>query len=231
MQPIGPKLAEGRDSEIYEHGPGKVLRIPRDRRSLEAEARIMEYVRSHGYPCPTVHDAGDGYLVMDRVDGPTMLDAGTRPPFRIPRYGRLLAELHNRLHEIPAPDWLPPAPIAGDRVLHCDLHPLNVLMTADGPVVIDWANTRAGAPSFDVADTWVLFASAQPTDLHAWQRALIGVGRKWFLKHFLAGVDVAAARGAIPTAVEARSRDRNMSPEEIDRMRELAAWASNVPAP
>ena len=27
MEPIGTKLAEGRDSQIFEHGPGRVLRV------------------------------------------------------------------------------------------------------------------------------------------------------------------------------------------------------------
>ena len=94
MQPIGPKLAEGRDSEIFEHGPGKVLRVARDGRSLVAEAEIMRYVRSHGYPCPDVYDAGDGYLVMDRLEGPTMMETVGKPPFPLRRSGHLLAELH-----------------------------------------------------------------------------------------------------------------------------------------
>ena len=56
-QPIGPKLAEGRDSEIFEHGRDKVLRVARNGRSLVAEAEIVRYARSHGYPCPDVYDA------------------------------------------------------------------------------------------------------------------------------------------------------------------------------
>jgi RNA polymerase sigma-70 factor (ECF subfamily) len=35
--------------------------------------------------------------------------------------------------------------IPGDAIVHLDLHPLNVLVGADGPVVIDWPNTRCGA--------------------------------------------------------------------------------------
>jgi len=45
---IGRKLAEGRDSEIFEHGPGKVLRVARDGHSLVAEAEVMRYGRSLG---------------------------------------------------------------------------------------------------------------------------------------------------------------------------------------
>jgi hypothetical protein len=88
VQPIGPKLAEGRDSEIFEHGAGRVLRVARDGRSLIAEADIMRYVRSHGYPCPEVYDAGDGYLIMDRLEGPTMMEMAGKPPFPLRRSGR-----------------------------------------------------------------------------------------------------------------------------------------------
>lgn len=230
MDPIGPKLAEGRDSEIFEHGPGRVLRRARDGRSLEAEARVMAYVGEHGYPVPAVHDAGEGYLVMDRVDGRPMLDLAAAPPFPLRRYGRMLADLHNRLHEIPGPDWLPEAPLAGDRLVHRDLHPLNVLMTVDGPVVIDWANASRGDPAFDVADTWVLFATARP-DLKPIERLALPVLRSAFLRAFLGGVDRQAARRAIPAAVEARLLDPNMTADEKARMRKLAEWARRADRP
>jgi aminoglycoside phosphotransferase (APT) family kinase protein len=97
---------------------------------------------------------------MERVHGPVMLDAATRPPFRVRHYARMLADLHRRLHEIRAPDWLPQAPVPGDRLVHRDLHPLNVLLSTRGPVVIDWTNASAGAPAFDVADAWVLLKTA-----------------------------------------------------------------------
>lgn len=227
MEPIGPKLAEGRDSEIFEHGPGTVLRRPFDGRSLVAEAEIMRYVHGHGYPVPAVHDAGDGYLVMDRVDGPTMLDRAGKPPFPLRRFGHLLADLHERLHRIPAPHGIREAGLPGDRLVHCDLHPLNVLMTADGPIVIDWANAAAGDPAYDLADTWALFACAT-APMKDIDHVVVPIGRKVFLRSFLSRVDREAARRAIPAAVEHRLTDRNMSPEERDRMRALSAWASNV---
>ncbi len=226
MEPIGPKVAEGRDSEIFEHGPGKVLRVARDGRSLVAEAEIMRYVRSHGYPCPDVHDAGDGYLVMDRLDGPTMMDSIGKPPFPLRRSGRLLAELHERLHRIPAPGGSSGGSLSGDRLVHRDLHPLNVMMTSAGPVVIDWANASAGDPAVDVADTWVLLACGSPPSGGV-DRFIVPIGRRIFLRAFLSGVDATTARRAIPIAVEHRLTDTNLAPEEHDRMRKLSAWASN----
>jgi hypothetical protein len=228
MEPLGPKIAEGRDSEIYEHGPGRVMRIARDRRSLIGEAEVMSYVRSQGYPAPGVHEAGEGYLVMDRVDGPTMLDDAI--PFRIGRNARLLAGLHEQLHRIPAPSWMTSeAPVAGDRLVHRDLHPLNVLITPDGPVVIDWSNASRGEPAFDVADTWVLFACADPP-LKRIEALLAPIARKVFLRSFLASLDQEAARQAIPAAVAHRLTDPNMSETERRRMWALARWASNVTA-
>ncbi len=226
MEPLGPKLAEGRDSEIFEHGPGRVLRRARDGRSLVREAEVMRYVLAAGYPVPVVHDAGEGWLVMDRVDGLPLLDVAARHPWRLGEYGRLLAGLHHRLHELPALPGLPEAGVPGDRLVHRDLHPLNVLMTADGPVVIDWANAAAGDPAYDLADAWVLFASAEVPGSR-FDRALAAVGRRFFLRGFLKAVDRDAARAAIPAAVEHRLSDRNMTEGEKARMRRMAAEAAS----
>jgi aminoglycoside phosphotransferase (APT) family kinase protein len=228
VKPIGPKIAEGRDSEIFEHGPGTVLRVPFDGRSLEAEARVMAHVHELGYPVPRVHDAGEGFLVMDRVDGRTMMDDAASHPWRLRSHGRTLARLHRDLHTIDGPDWLPMELRApGDRLLHRDLHPLNILMSADGPVVIDWANAARGDPAYDVADVWVLLATAEAPASRL-ERPLIAIGRRILLRSFLGGVDRAAARAAIGAVVEHRANHRNHGETERAAMRKLAEWASNV---
>lgn len=225
MKPLGPKLAEGRDSEIFEHGPDRVLRRTFDGRSLVHEAEVMRYVRSHGYPAPEVHDAGDGYLVMDRVDGPTMLDVATRPPFRLRRWALVLADLHERLHAIPAPEWVPEARLPGDRVVHLDLHPLNVLMGADGPVVVDWSNARRGDPALDVADIWVTFLCAD-IPASGFELRAADVGKRLFLRWFLRAAGRDEALRALPAAIEGRLADPNWSETERARIRTLGEWAS-----
>ncbi len=165
---------------------------------------------------------------MDRLTGPTMLASALSHPHRIGAYGHLLAQLHIQLHQIEAPDWLTTEAAArGNFVLHRDLHPLNVLMTKDGPVVIDWANAARGDPAYDVADTWVLFASGD-----ALQMWLVGAARRIFLRNFLGDLDADAARAFIPPVVDNRLVDRNMTEAEKERMRRLSAWAtSGRPAP
>ncbi len=224
LEPLGTKIAEGRDSEIFEHGPGKVLRRARDGRSLVHEADIMRYVRDRGYPAPRVYEAGDGFLVMDHIDGPTMAGAATKRPWRLSRFGRMLGDLHRRLHAIPAPAWLPEAGVAGMCLVHRDLHPLNVLISPAGPVVIDWANAARGDQAYDVADAWVLLATAEAPGSRL-ERTITAFGRRILLNAFLEELDRDAARRGIPAAVENRLADRNMTEGEKQRMRRMASWA------
>ena len=228
VRPIGPKLAEGRDSEIFEHGPHKGA-PGRTRRTLTGRGgrgHALRPVRT-AIRVRTSTTRGDGYLVMDRLEGPTMMETVGKPPFPLRRTGHLLADLHERLHRIPAPPGIKVAPLPGDRLVHRDLHPMNVMMTPDGPVVIDWANVRRPAdPAFDVADTWVLFACGTPP-MSGIDRVIVPVGRRLLLRAFLSRVDKVAARRAIPAAVDHRLTDRNMSTGEHARMRKLAAWAAN----
>jgi len=77
---LGQSLPRVVTGEIFDHGVGRVLRLARDGRSLVREAEVMAYAHDKGYPVPQVHDAGEGLLVMDRVDGLTMLDAMVKQP-------------------------------------------------------------------------------------------------------------------------------------------------------
>jgi aminoglycoside phosphotransferase (APT) family kinase protein len=223
-------LASGRDSEIFEHGPGRVLRRARDGRSLADEAAVMRWVADHGFPVPRVFEADGPTIVMERVDGPTMIDDLVRHVWRLGDHARVLADLHRRLAEVPAPDWLRPSQFEGTGLLHLDLHPLNVLVTADGPVVIDWANASRGDPSAEVASTWMILATALPdTRL---ERVVSMVGRRLFLRGFLGDVDRQAARQWLPAMGVHRKADRNTTVREhalIDRLvaRESRLLGSN----
>jgi aminoglycoside phosphotransferase (APT) family kinase protein len=221
--PARPLLASGRDCDIFDYGRGLVLRRSRDGRTLEPEARIMEYARQHGYPVPAVdHLSADGTeLVMQRIDGPSLVGAIERRPWTVRRHGAVLAELHRRLHEIPAPDFVPAAPFGGgSRLLHLDLHPLNVIVGPDGPVVIDWTRAASGNPALDVGIAWLLMAAGE-VPAARWKRPLTAWARARLVSSFLAGVSVPPP-DVLRELVEWKSADRNMRAGEIARMRHVA---------
>ena len=218
----GRLLASGRDGDIFEFGPGLVLRRARDGRNIAGEARIMEYVGARGLPVPRIHAvrANGTEIVMDRVDGPTMLGAITRRPWRLARHAEVLADLHRRLHAIESPDWLESLPGGGDQIVHLDLHPLNVLYGSDGPVLIDWTNARRGRPEIDLAHTWLVVAAADTSD-----QGLIGRVGAPIQRRFAALVidtfDRVAVAPFLRPVVEGRAADRNMLPSELAAMRRI----------
>jgi aminoglycoside phosphotransferase (APT) family kinase protein len=199
---------------------------------MALEARIMGHARAHGYPVPAVdHISDDGTdLVMERIDGPTMLAALGRRPWTLREQGRVLAELHQRLHGIPAPDWVPDAPGGkGDRLVHLDLHPLNVILTAKGPVVIDWPNARRGDGNADVALTWALVAAGTLPGNRA-KAAVLSRGRATLIASFLRPFDRAAVMAQMAGIVEWKVGDAHLSAAEQQAMRSLAAQATKMTA-
>lgn len=216
-------IASGRDADIFEFGAGSVLRKARDGRSLEHEARIMRYAAEHGYPVPEVRDvrADGSEVIMERVDGPLMMEPMAKRPWTMRRYASLLADLHDQLHEIPAPVWLDASHDGGDRLVHLDLHPLNVLLSSRGPVVIDWANAARGDGLNDVALTYVLLTCPRmpgPRVLQvAAQPVRVALARQFARRY--QGNDLAQR---IAAAADVKARDRNMTPDEIENLHRLA---------
>ena len=114
----------------------------------------MSFMREQGYPVPAVEEVSDdGFdMVMERIEGVTMVDALGKAPWTVRRQAATLADLHRRLHEIEAPDFLPMAPVGtGTRVLHLDLHPLNVMIGPKGAFAIDWPNAARATPTSTLA--------------------------------------------------------------------------------
>jgi len=222
---LGRLVASGRDGDIYEYGPGLVVRRARSGRSVEREARTMTYAREHGYPVPEIHDvrAGGTELVMERVDGPMMMDAMAKQPWRIPAYARELADLHDRLHAIPAPDWLPDID-GGDRLVHLDLHPMNVMMSASGPVVIDWPNAARGDALTDVALTVVLLTCPQMPGSRMINK-IATPGRAYLGRTFASRYRGAELDEHLVLAAELKALDRNLSNDEVAACLRLGARA------
>jgi aminoglycoside phosphotransferase (APT) family kinase protein len=224
----GELIGRGRAADVYALDARRVLRRYRTPYPCTAEADLMRYLRQSGYPVPEVFDADGPDLVMERLDGPAMLDDLARHPWRVARHARVLAELHDRLHQVAAPAVLRQPAGAGDRVVHLNLHPGNVMLTADGPVVIDWSNAAAGPPGADVAMAFLIMASSDVDDLPPWIRPAAGGVRRIFVSRFLAAVRDDHRPYLAPVA-EVRLTDPNVRPAEAARIRRLARTAPPSP--
>jgi aminoglycoside phosphotransferase (APT) family kinase protein len=203
-------VASGRASEVFDLGGGRVLRRFKSGGHPEREALVMRHARDHGYPVPEVFEVARDALVLEKIEGPTMWDVVSEHSSKVPEQAALLAQLHLELHKIEAPAGLP---AVGDtnRLLHLDLHPLNVILSPTGPVVIDWTNARRGDPTFDVAVTWVIGATS--TGLGQLGRSFIG--------HFISHFACEELRLALRAAAEYRLIDENVTHEEREAIQKL----------
>jgi len=202
-------IAAGRASEVFDLGDGRVLRRFKAGGDPEREALVMRYALSAGYPAPRVLDLTTDSLVLERIEGPTMLNMVLRRRWTLPRHASLLARLHEQLHRIAAPEGLGSAG-HGEGLIHLDLHPENVILSPEGPVVIDWTNARRGEPVLDVAMTWVILATSG--------RGLVA---PLFLRRFLSRFDRSEVLGALPAAAELRIADSNVTTAEREAVRRL----------
>ncbi|GAA3821235.1 phosphotransferase [Cellulomonas soli] len=147
-------IARGREAEILDAGGGLVLRRYLDRRDTSAEVALHRHVAAHGYPVPHLVAGAPGGMLLERVEGPTLLEALVSGQVDVDDAALTLADLHRRLHRLP----VPPGTLQGDCVLHLDLHPANVLLADRGPVVIDWASGAVGHRDLDVTQTAMVLA-------------------------------------------------------------------------
>jgi len=218
--PPGRLIGSGRAADVYELDEGRVLRRYRIKADVEHEARLMRYLWSAGFPVPEVYDADGTDMVMARVDGTDMLSDLARRPWRAARCARILARMHDRLHEIEAPSWLPQPLGDGNRVLHLDLHPGNVIMTSAGPVVIDWSNGAAGPPGADVAMAALIMRISEVDELPLPVKLIAGRVRRSVVRQF----ERSASDDAGPWLVEVaklRLVDRNVRPAEAEVLRRM----------
>lgn len=130
-------------------------------------------------------------IVYERVAGPTLTQVIAAKPWRITQAAGQLAALHAEMHRREAPG-LPKQKevlerriretsllseetkarvierlnrLPGEvRLCHGDLHPENMMMTAQGPVIIDWMTAMSGHPDGDAARTRLVldYASLPP---------------------------------------------------------------------
>lgn len=126
-------------------------------------------------------------IIYEKIEGTTMLQLIQPTSTSLTYYAKLLATLHLELHQIKVKlpsnlkqeirsrlvrfsereslsegqikkidSYIQKLPDES-RVCHYDFHPGNIILTAEGPVVIDWNDMVVGHPCADVCKTSLLF--------------------------------------------------------------------------
>lgn len=143
-----PVLAVGSTADVFLIDDDTVLRRYREARDTTTEAALIRHVAEHGFPAPAVYSSEGSDLVMERIHGPTLLQALAAGEFNLQDGADIMADLHRRLHAVPAPEGA----AEGDVVVHLNLHPGNIVLSeSHGPALVDWANARTGSPDLDIA--------------------------------------------------------------------------------
>jgi aminoglycoside phosphotransferase (APT) family kinase protein len=204
LPPDSAPFAAGRDADVYALDDAWVLRRYRNGHPVREEADFMRHVAKYDYPVPAVREVAGADMVIQRLDGPTLGDAALAGDLTAAEVGEIHADLHRRLQAIPAPSGTP-----GRVVVHGDLHPLNVIATADGPVVVDWRNAVEGTAAFDVAMTAIIFAQVA---LDPSFEALSPLLREALGAYLANSIDPTPG---LADALAARGRNVTLTPDEL----------------
>ncbi|MBR0930632.1 aminoglycoside phosphotransferase family protein [Bradyrhizobium diazoefficiens] len=130
-------------------------------------------------------------IVMQRLDGPTLWHLSRAGAVTFERAGAIIADLAISLHKTSPPpevlsmreymeselrhdDGKVPKHLAtdilalidrllpGDRLCHCDLSPGNVIMTAEGPKLVDWTFAMRAPSVVDLGFLHVILSELAP---------------------------------------------------------------------
>ncbi|GEK20500.1 phosphotransferase [Cellulomonas xylanilytica] len=212
----GPVLASGATADVFALDDAHVLRRYRSGADASSEVHLLRHVVAHGFPAPAVLEASGPDLVMERMHGPTLLQALAAGEVSLPDAAGILQDLHTRLHAIPAPEgWGPDQPeswplvTGGPTVVHLDLHPGNVILTeSHGPALVDWANARTGTAELDVSLTALIIAEVAVDAGGVYSQAA-----RALLAAFLAATDVDPLT-ELDAAASLRAQDPSLVPGE-----------------
>ena len=132
--------------------PPALAEDPEFRHRFDREARTISQL-SHPHIC-TLYDVGDGFLVMEYLEGETLAD----------RIGRGALPVNEALRiAIQVADALDKAHHAG--IVHRDLKPANVMLTRAGVKLLDFGLARVTSESPGTVSAMVTAASVSDISL------------------------------------------------------------------
>jgi aminoglycoside phosphotransferase (APT) family kinase protein len=183
--------------------------------------------------------------VWERVDGPSMWQQVVDRPGRSAAVGRSVAEVQLALFELVPPVTLPdqrdrltskirrsaadidgsfaraldllPEQAGTPRLCHGDLHPSNVIMGDDGPVLVDWFDASRGDRVADVARsslTLLAHGAATPSHLPGSDTGTLAVLTRAYLSRLQESLDIPPALLSRWQAINAAARLAEGMPRE-----------------
>ena len=230
---LGEKIGEGAAAEVHAWAPGQVVKLFKpgaSRRLNWHEAHMTDAVFAAGAPAPEVFGVvmleGPFGLVLQRFDGPTLLQLTRSGAATRGQAGAILANLCLAVRNTPPPpavislrNWVDawvrsasgtlPAPIVtgvlalaerlqpGNELCHGDLHPGNVIMTAEGPRLIDWSGPVRAPAGWEIAVSHIVLTelAAEVSDVPERPRAVNAAAQSEYAR--LTGISPTALTAAI----------------------------------
>jgi uncharacterized protein (TIGR02172 family) len=218
---LGKPIAVGRTAEVFAWDDHHVVKLFRPEIThSKYEFSVCTAVYNAGIPSPrpleyiTVGDRQG--IVLERVQGRSMLDELTKRPYKIFILAKQMGLLHAHFHthQIAGDtDFLPTAHEIlatkidtadvskgvkdraherlevlprADTICHGDFHPGNIMLDEHRQVIIDWRNVFRGHPLADVVQTRLLLSLDNLTPDQP-NRVLINMLRSTLLKGYWKG--------------------------------------------
>ena len=194
--------------------------------------------------------AGRAATVWERVDGTSMWQRVVDRPDLSGEMGRLLADVQLDLFDLVPPVTLPtqrdrleskirraaarvdrslaralellPPRVGPLRLCHGDIHPSNVILASDGPIVVDWFDASRGEAIADIARTSLLLGDGKHTPPHlpGADPATLGVLTHAYLSRLRARLELSDDELALWQAINAVAR----LAEGLSRVPLLEVW-------
>jgi aminoglycoside phosphotransferase (APT) family kinase protein len=175
--------------------------------------------------------------VWERVEGPSLWQQVVERPDRSAEIGRTLADVQLALFELVPPVTLPdqrdrltskirwsaanldpslglalellPARTGTQRLCHGDLHPSNVILSEEGPVLVDWFDASRGDRVADVARSSLTLlgdGATTPTHLPGSDRRTLAALTQAYVSRLQESLDIPPGLLSLWQAINAAAR-------------------------